>query len=476
MSRFIEGQSRTQSTLFPEVLDDYIHEDNPIRAVDMFINSLDLSELGFARCQPAKTGRPSYSPATMLKIYLYGYLNRIQSSRRLEKETQRNVELMWLVERLTPDFKTIADFRRDNGNAIQQVCKRFVLICRELNMFTDAIVAIDGTKFKAVNNIAKNYSRGLIKTCIETTEKDIANYLMELDRADRQSRTEDAEKVKGKLAKLQARLVSEKTIQQELETLPDKQISYTDPDSRRMALKHKGVLVGYNIQAAVDTQHHLILAHYVTNNPSDRHQLVPMSQHVQQALGKQDITILADRGYDDSTSFKTVHEAGVTAIVPKIRTSANRKKGLFTKEDFVYNKEKDVYECPAGKDIPFSFVSTDKGKPLRAYMSVMTCKGCTMKSRCTTSPAGRRIRRLDDEEHVERVAQAYKNMPNAMTLRHQTVEHPFGTIKQWAGTQQLLTRTLKHVKTEVSLQVLAYNFKRMMNIMGVSGLISAMKT
>lgn len=380
MSRFIEGQSRTQSTLFPEVLDDYIHEDNPIRAVDMFINSLDLSDLGFARCQPAKTGRPSYSPATMLKIYLYGYLNRIQSSRRLEKETQRNVELMWLVERLTPDFKTIADFRRDNGNAIQQVCKRFVLICRELNMFTDAIVAIDGTKFKAVNNIAKNYSRGLIKTCIETTEKDIANYLMELDRADRQSRTEDAEKLKGKLAKLQARLVSEKTIQQELETLPDKQISYTDPDSRRMALKHKGVLVGYNIQAAVDTKHHLILAHYVTNNPSDRHQLVPMSQHVQQALGKQDITILADRGYDDSTSFKTVHEAGVTAIVPKIRTSANRKKGLFTKEDFVYKKEKDVYECPAGKDIPFSFVSTDKGKPLRAYMSVMTCKGCTMVS------------------------------------------------------------------------------------------------
>ena len=476
MSRFIEGQSRTQSTLFPEVLDDYIHEDNPIRAVDMFINSLDLSELGFARCQPAKTARPSYSPATMLKIYLYGYLNRIQSSRRLEKETQRNVELMWLVERLTPDFKTIADFRRDNGNAIQQVCKRFVLICRELNMFTDAIVAIDGTKFKAVNNIAKNYSRGLIKTCIETTEKDIANYLMELDRADRQSRTEDAEKLKGKLAKLQARLVSEKTIQQELETLPDKQISYTDPDSRRVALKHKGVLVGYNIQAAVDTKHHLILAHYVTNNPSDRHQLVPMSQHVQQALGKQDITILADRGYDDSTSFKTVHQAGVTAIVPKIRTSANRKKGLFTKEDFVYNKEKDVYECPGGKDIPFSFVSTDKGKPLRAYMSVMTCKGCTMKSRCTTSPAGKRIRRLDDEEDVERVAQAYKNMPNAMILRHQTVEHPFGTIKQWAGAQQLLTRTLKHVKTEVSLQVLAYNFKRMTNIMGVSGLISAMKT
>lgn len=233
---------------------------------------------------------------------------------------------------------------------------------------------------------------------------------MELDRADRQSRADDAIKLKGKLAKLQARLESEKVIQQELESLPDKQISYTDPDSRRMALKHKGVLVGYNVQAAVDTKHHLILAHYVTNNPSDRHQLVPMSQHVQQILDKQDITILADRGYDDSTSFKAVHEAGVTAIVPKIRTSANRSKGLFTKEDFVYNKEKDVYECPAGKDIPFSFVSTDKGKPLRAYMSVMTCKGCAIKSRCTTSPAGRRIRRLDDEEHVERVAQAYKKI------------------------------------------------------------------
>jgi transposase len=476
MSRFIEGQSRTQSTMFPEVLDDYIHEENPIRAIDMFINSLKLSELGFARYRPAKTGRPSYSPATMLKIYLYGYLNRIHSSRRLEKETQRNVELMWLVERLTPDFKTIADFRKDNSGAIQQVCKQFVLICRELNMFTDAIVAVDGTKFKACNNIAKNYSRGLIKSCIETTEKDIANYLMELDRADRQSRTADTEKLKGKLEKLQSRLESEKALQQELETIPDKQLSYTDPDSRRMALKHKGVLVGYNVQAAVDTKHHLILAHYVTNNPTDRHQLVPISQHVQQALDKRDITVLADRGYYDNASFKVAHEAGITAIVPKTHTSGNRRKGLFTKEDFIYNKEKDVYECPAGKDIPFSFVSTDRGKPVRGYLSVMTCKDCSMKSRCTTSSAGRRIRRLEDERHAERVAEAYKSMPNAMTLRHQTVEHPFGTIKQWAGTHQLLTRTLKNVKTEVSLHILAYNFKRMINIMGVNGLMSALKT
>jgi transposase len=476
MSRFIEGQNRTQSTLFPEVLDDYIHEDNPIRAIDLFINSLDLSALGFVRCQPAKTGRPSYSPATMLKIYLYGYLNRIHSSRRLEKETQRNVELMWLVERLTPDFKTIADFRKENSQGIQQVCKQFVLICRELNMFTDTIVAVDGTKFKASNNIAKNYSRGLIKTCIETTEKDIVNYLTELDRADRQSRTDDAEKLKDKLVKLQARLESEKTLQQELESLPDKQISYTDPDSRRMALKHKGVLVGYNVQAAVDTKHHLILAHYVTNNPTDRHQLVPISQHAQQALDKHDITVLADRGYYDNASFKAVHEAGVNAIVPKTHTSGNRSKGLFTKEDFVYNKQKDVYECPAGKDIPFSFVTTDRGKSVRSYLSVMTCKDCSIKSRCTTSPSGRRIRRLEEEEHAERVAEAYKNMPAAMALRHQTVEHPFGTIKQWAGTHQLLTRTLKNVKTEVSLHILAYNFKRMINIMGVNGFISALKT
>ena len=476
MSRFIEGQSRTQSTLFPEVLDDYVHEENPIRAIDMFINALNLHELGFARCQPAKTGRPSYSAATLLKIYLYGYLNRIQSSRRLEKETHRNVELMWLTERLMPDFKTIADFRKDNSNGIQNVCKQFVTICRELKMFTDAVVAIDGSKFKACNNVDKNYSRGRIKACIEVTEKDIANYLMELDRADRQERIDDAKKLKGKLARLQARLEREKTVQQELETLTDKQVSYTDPDSRRMAVKHKGVLVGYNVQAVVDTQNHLILAHKVINNPSDRHQLLPMGRLAQEVLGKDDITVLADRGYCDCASFKAVHDIGITAIVPRTKTSGNRSKGLFTKDDFTYDREKDVYRCPAGRDLPFSFESTEKGKPVRAYLSVMTCKSCQIKSRCTTSPTGRRVRRLVDEDHSDQVNHAYKHMPDAMKIRGQTVEHPFGTIKHWTGAQHLLTKGIKNVRTEVSLNVLAYIFKRMMDIWGVKGLMNAMAT
>src|SRR5262250_3181594 len=377
MKRFVEGQDRSQLILLPDCLDDYVGEDNPVRIVDAFIDELDLAALGFAGVMPETTGRPAYHPATLLKIYLYGYLNRVQSSRRLEREAQRNTELMWLTGRLAPDFKTIADFRKDNGAAIQAVCGQFVVLCRQLKLFTHAVVAIDGSKFKAVNNRDKNYTVAKVTGRMEQVNASIARYLRALDRADREeSDVAEAKSVrlKEKIAGLRRQMQSLKEMEQTVQDARDQQVSLTDPDARSMATSGKGTAtVGYNVQIAVDAEHHLIVAHEVTNQGYDRHQLAPMAFKAQQATGCEQITAVADRGYFNGDQVLACENTGVLPCVPKTLTSSNAKRGLFTGQDFIYNAEKDHYTCPAGEHLTRGLVRSDRRGDVDHYRHLTAC-------------------------------------------------------------------------------------------------------
>ena len=478
MKRFIEGESRAQATLFPERLDDWIAEDNPVRAVDAFIDELDLAELGFEGAEPAATGRPAYHPGTLLKIYIYGYLNRIASSRRLERETQRNLELIWLTGRLTPDFKTIADFRRDNGPGIRQACRQFVLLCREIGLFEQALVAIDGSKFKAVNNRDKNFTPHKLKARQQQLDQSIARYLADLDRADRDPSLvpeERAEHLREKLATVRAQMQKLEVIGRQLAGAPDQQVSLTDPDARSMATSGRGTgMVGYNVQASVDAKHHLIVAHEVTNEGHDRAQLTKMAQQTRETLGAKDLTVLADRGYFSGEEILKCEQAGMTPLVPKPITSNSTANGRFDKRDFQYDAKRDRYRCPAGQYAIRRFTSIENGMAIHKYWS-SACPKCLIRSACTTS-AYRRLGRWEHEEVVERMQWRLDRMPEAGRLRRQTVEHAFGTFKSWMGATHFLTKTLPRVRTEMSLQVLAYNLKRVIQILGVQPLIAAIRT
>lgn len=478
MPRFIEGQDRHQVTLLPECLDDFIAEDNTVRIVDVFIGELDLVTLGFDGASPAATGRPSYHPSVMLKLYLYGYLNRIQSSRRLERECQRNVELMWLIGRLAPDFKTIADFRRENGKGIRNVCRRFVMLCRELKLFTEAVVAIDGSKFKAVNNRERNYTPGKIERRERELEEGIQRYLEALDTADRTQPVEvqaKTERLQGKIQKMRQRLQELQAMKAQLETLPDRQLSQTDPDARAMTTySAKGTaLVGYNVQAAVDTKNHLIVAHEVTNNGNDRAQLSVMALAAREAMGKRKMKAIADRGYYSGLGLKACEDAGIAAIVPKPMTSNARAEGRFDKTDFVYIAHADEYQCPAGERAIHRFSREEAGLQIHIYWS-SACPTCPMRTQCTTSDY-RRIRRWEHESVMDAVQQRLDQMPTAMTVRKRTVEHVFGTLKHWMGWIHFLTRGMQHVETEMNLSVLAYNFKRVLSILGFERAQKAMR-
>ena len=475
MSRYIEEDSRTQTSLFPERLEDYIADDNPIRVIEAFFGGLDLRDMGFDRAIPKRTGRPAYRPATLLKLYIYGYMNRIQSSRRLEKEIHRNVELMWLLGRLQPDFKTIASFRRDNGKAIQQCCREFVEICRKLDLFAKSIIAIDGSKFKAVNTKQKNDTQGSLKRRIKRTEQHIARYLAALDDKDDDDpggNDQSEPQLKEKLASLQEHLDQLKHRETLVKAHPDKQISETDPDSRLMKQSTVGSLVGYNVQNAVDTVHKLIIAHKVTNKPTDRGQLLPIATLAKDVLAIDDeITVLADRGYYKGTDITACVETGITPLVPKSTTSPTGAVGFFPRESFKYDSDDDVYRCPAGERLTFRGVSREDGKNIKTYfVSNPVCRACKLKTKCTTGPH-RRVRRWEREEVLEEIQKRLDDMPIAMTVRAQTVEHPFGTLKLWMGARHFLMKRLCNVRTEMSLHVLSYNLRRMISIVGVPALI-----
>ena len=476
MKRFVEGEDRTQGVLLPEFLDDYVAEDNPVRVIDVFVDELDLHALGFAGVVPEATGRPAYHPATMLKVYLYGYLNRVQSSRRLERETQRNIELMWLTGRLMPDFKTIADFRRDNGAAIRSACAQFVVLCRQFNLFTRAVVALDGSRFKAVNNRDKNFTVAKVAKRIEQVEASIARYLTALDRADR--RDDDVAEARTvrlteKIEGLRRQMLSLKAMGERVEASPDKQVSLTDPDARSMATSGKGTgVVGYNVQTAVDAEHHLIVAHEVTNIGSDRSQLTSMGHKAKEATGCDELTVLADRGYFNGDQVLACEGTGVLPIIPKTQTSNNPNRGLFSGADFICDVEHDHYTCPAGQHLTKGTVRSDRRDDMDHYRNLSACEACVLNSRCTTDKH-KRVKRWLHEGVLDKMQARLDRLPEAMTIRRQTVEHPFGTLKAWMGSTHFLTKTLDKVRTEMSLQVLAYNMKRMISIFGVKRLMQA---
>ncbi len=477
MKRHIEGWDRRQSFLLPECVDDYVDENNPVRAIEAFVDELDLVEMGFGRASPAVTGRPGYHPAVLLKLYLYGYLNRVPSSRRLEREAQRNLEVLWLTGRLAPDFKTIADFRRDSGPAIRATCQQFVVLCRQLNLFSDSLVAIDGSKFKAVNTRDKNYTQPAIQRRMEQVEASISRYLAALDTADRQEPgvpTGKVERLRERLGKLREQMRHLREMEVAVAASPDGQISLTDPDARAMTSAGRGTgMVGYNVQAAVDTTHHLIVAHEVTNAGNDRAQLAPMGRQAQEAIGRTQLTVLADRGYFSGRQVLACKEAGMVPYVPKPLTSGAKAENRFGKQDFVYLPQEDVYRCPAGQRLRWRFDNVEHGMTLRSYWAD-GCATCAIKSQCTTGRE-RRIKRWEHEAVLDAMQKRLDQVPQAMVLRRQTVEHPFGTIKAWMGSTHFLTRTLRRVSTEMSLQVLAYNMKRVIAILGVRPLMTAIR-
>jgi len=477
MPRFIEGDERSQSMLFPERLEDWIAEDNPVRVIDVFVDELDLGELGFERSEPAATGRPGYHPVTLLKIYIYGYLNRIQSSRRLEREAQRNVELIWLTGRLMPDFKTIADFRRDNGKAIRRVCAQFIVLCRKMKLFTEAMVAVDSSKFKAVNHRDRNFTQHKIKVRMQHLEQAVQEYLNELDRADRQPASVPASRVenlKQRLATVKAHVRELGRMGRQVDKAPDEQVSLTDPDARSMNSAGKGTgIVGYNVQTAVDAKSHLIVAHEVTNVGHDRSALTGMSEQASQAMGQPDLMVLADRGYFNGEEIRRCEQAGFTPMVPKPLTSNSKAQGRFDKRDFVYNARRDEFRCPAGKRAIWRMATVEKGQTLHRYWS-SDCPTCPIKNRCTPAPY-RRITRWEHEAVLDTMQQRLDRIPQASIWRRRTVEHPFGTIKAWMGATHFLTKTLPKVRTEMSLHVLAYNMKRAISILGARTLMQAMR-
>ncbi|MEM1143433.1 MAG: IS1182 family transposase [Pseudomonadota bacterium] len=470
MSGFIEGENRHQSTLFPERVDDYVEEESVVRVVDVFIDQLDISGLGF-KTEHADTGRPGYHPRTLLKIYVYGYLNQVHSSRRLEREANRNVELMWLTGRLAPDFKTIADFRRNNGAAIRLVCREFVMLCRKLDLLSD-MVAVDGSKFKAVNNRDKNFTKAKMKRRIAEVEASIERYLDQLDKTDRATPAEDKRPIKDKIRALKEEMNRLKKLEVRRLESPDEQLSLTDPDARSMKSRGSGV-VGYNVQTAVDVETHLIVAHDVTNVGIDRRQLSPMAKQAQQVLATgndRSISVVADQGYYRGEELKACEEAGITAYVAKSDTSGKRGKGEFSRRDFRYIPEADEYECPARERAIYRFTRTEAGKQIRRYWS-SACVSCPIKWKCTPSDY-RRVSRWEHEDVIERAESRLRDFPDAMRIRRATVEHPFGTLKQWMGSG-FLTKQLGNVNAEMSLHVLAYNMKRAVRLVGVKKLMEA---
>jgi transposase len=470
----IQGEDRFQSLMFPDVLDDYIPEDAQVRYIDAFVDRLDLIALNFLRVTAKDTGRPPYHPADLLKLYLYGYLNRIRSSRRLEQETYRNVELIWLIRKLHPDFKTIADFRKNNGQAIRDLCRLFTLMCRDEGLFGGEMLAIDGSKFKASNSKKRNFTESKLKRNIKETEKKIDEYLQELDRED-EKETEisrpNKEELRKKIDRLDENLKKYLGIQQRMKETGQSPVSLTDPDSRAMYLG-QAIQISYNVQFAVDAKYKMLVDHEVTNSVTDLGQLSPLALRAKNLLGVSGFELLADRGYYFGEQVKECQDSGIVPYIPKPNTSVNLKKKMFSKEHFTFNPKDDCYRCPAGKILTYRFSTTERGRNIRYYIA-SDCKRCPIKAKCTDNDY-RRLTRLQDEAVLDEMAARLRKYPEKYSLRQTLAEHPFGTLKRSMNQDHFLMRGLEKIKTEMSLSVLAYTLKRAFNILGVTKMKAAL--
>ncbi len=482
MSGYIPEVDRYQTALLPEALEDFIIADSPIRVIGAFVDGLSMQTLGFNRATPAATGRPGYDPRVLLKLYLYGYLNRIRSSRRLERETHRNVEVMWLLGRLRPDHKTISDFRGTQPAALRQVFREFTLVCRRLDLFGAELVAIDGTKLRAVNAKDRSFTAEELRQALERIDAKIAAYLAAVeaaDAADAATTTPETTAVVGlaaKLTQVRARQTEYQTLLAQLEASGATQVTCTDPESRRMKVG-AGVQPAYNAQIAVDAKHHLIAAVAVTNECNDEHQLQAMATAAQAALGVETLAAVADAGYCNGPEIVLCLAAGITPTVPQIHPVQRARAGLFAKADFQYDAATDSYRCPNGATLPFRFETTEQGQRQRYYYDAAACAACPLRSRCTTSKRlthGRRIVRWAHEAILEAMEARRQANPHLMAQRRSLVEHPFGTIKRWDDGSYFLLKGLAKVAGEFSLMSWAYNFRRAVQIVGVPRLLASL--
>jgi transposase len=471
----VEGCDRDQAQLLPARVDDYVHRDNPVRFIDAFVDDLALNEAGFARVEPKDTGRPAYDPADLLKLYIYGYVNRVRSSRRLETEAARNLEVIWLLCGLRPDFKTIADFRKDNCNAFKAVFREFVLLCRKLDLFGRELVAVDGTRLKAVNSTDRNFTREKLKKLIQSADERLADYLARLDQADGEdgaATSTPAKNLAEKIAILKQRRGRYAELSQELERTGESQISLTDPDSRAMASYPK-VGVGYNAQVAVDAKHKLIVAQEVTNAGSDLGLLAQTAGAAKEVLGVERIDAVADKGYYKGEDIQACEDAGIDAYVARPQRGSAVSHGLFRKEEFRFDAGSDTYLCPGGQRLEPRYHWEVKGHALVSYCNPGACRACPLKPRCTPN-THRRISRWADEAVLDRMAERLAARPELLQVRRETVEHPFGSIKQWMNQGYFLMRGLEKVRAEFSLTALAYNLTRAVNLVGIPKMLAAL--
>ena len=472
----IHGANRHEELQFPQRLDDYIAADNPVRFIDAFVDELDLAALGFRHVVATATGRPSYQPGDLLKLYIYGYLYRLRSSRRLEQEIQRNVELMWLLKKLRPDHKTIANFRRDHLQPLREVCRTFTLLCKKLDLFGGELVAIDGSKFRAVNAKRRNFTKAKLEQGIAQIDARVEGYLKELEAADAQDEAGTpggarAADLQTKITALRERQLRYKDLQAELECRGHDQLSLADPDSRSMKEGTSGgTAVCSNVQTAVDAKHKLIVACDVTNDPTDRDWLSPMAVAAQAVLSGP-FDAVADMGYYHGQEVKQCLQGGITPYIARPSTSANRKLGLFSKDDFTYEATTDTYRCPAGAVLSFRFDTIELGRHIR-YYATSACRPCPLKAQCTRNTGGRRITRWVDEHLLEQMAQRVHARPEIMQQRKEIVEHPFGTMKRSWHQGYFLMRGLAKVRTEFSLTGLAYNLRRVLNLVDMPRLLA----
>jgi len=474
---YIEGANRDQRILFPDSLDEYISEESPVRVIDAFVDSLDLKQLSFKHATLNDTGRPPYHPSALLKLYVYGYLHRIRSSRMLEKETHRNIEVLWLLGKLQPDFKTIANFRRYNGPAIREVCRSFTSFCRNLDLFGGELVAIDGSKFKAVNSPGRNYTAKSLKRSMDRIDKKIDEYLEELDRNDELEPDEpklSKEELEEKIRLLKEMMKRNNDLSTEMEESGESQISLTDPDSRSMAVGGKRrTSVGYNVQVSVDEKNKMIVDHEVTNSVNDHGLLSEMAIRAKEALGVEKLEVLADLGYRDGAEVKRCLDEGITPFIPKVNVSANSKLGLYGKQDFKYLPDENTYLCPAGERLTYTGERYENRR-LRKFYTTQACKECNQKPLCTRSKQTRRISRWEFEDVLEEMELRVKEQPEKTRMRKALAEHPFGTLKYHWHHGNFLMRKLPNVRTEMSLSILAYNLKRAINVLGVKTLLEAL--
>lgn len=470
----IAGHDRSQTLLLPETVEDYVGADNPVRFIDAFVDGLDLAEAGFAGVAAKRTGRPGYAPKDLLKLYIYGYLNRVRSSRRLEAETHRNIEVIWLLRHLKPDFKTIADFRSENRNAFRQVFRQFVLLCRELDLFGRELLAVDGTRIKAVNNKDRNFTRASLTKFIELADAKLDDYMQRLDQGDATEAKTGAARVKNlpeKIAAVRERRARCKDMLAELDRTGEDQISLTDPDSRAMAA-HTQVAVGYNIQVAVDAKQKLIVEQQVTNQVVDMGLLTETAKAAKEVLGVESIDAVADKGYFKIEDIEACEKAGIVPYVPRPQRGPSVKAGLFRKDEFTYDSAADHFVCPAGQQLHPYTSSLLRGLKKTNYVNKPACDDCAIRAHCTEGKF-RTVSRLENEAVLDRMAARLAKRPDVLDRRRETVEHPFGTIKQWMNQGAFLMRGLDKVRAEFSLTALAYNLRRVLNIVGFADLMAA---